>query len=637
MTRLSGRSLAGGIVIAACALASLSPAVAADRLAPVEPGATRVGGEIGGRITATIEGNLLKLDVDRDFLTPFRKRDRRGGFVGLGMFIDSLVHMAKHTGDERVLALKNRTVAEAIAAQQPDGYLGIMPEESRIWRLWDPHESAYLIHGLTSDFLLFGERRSLDAAARIADRLIDGMRRHPGRDMGDATVSNDTATGLDWALLRLAECTGKAAYRDFVVTDRKLPAWNLPIVTGRWGKIDGHAYAFIDHAMSQAFLERIDSAVAARHGGLRRQLDTAVAFLLAKEGMVITGGCGDHECWHDTQQGTVNLGETCATGCMIRLMDDCLRRDGLGRFGDVMERSIHNALFAAQSPDGRRLRYYTPFDGPRAYYRVDTYCCPCNYRRIVAELPGFVYYRGADGGVAVNLYTESRTSIDVGGVTVAIRQETDYPASGRVVVAVDPAQPVELVLRLRIPRWCAGATVRVNDGPPEPSPRGDDGFHAIARRWQAGDRVVLDLPMEWRLVKGRRGQAGRVAVMRGPRVFCLARSGIAPLGGDADAGAPAGAAAAAEVAIDPRLLTIKPDSIKGPLPDDATRPKGVACTIEAWRPGAWYPHARPDLRLTLTEFPDPAGEATYFNVPNPSAAELVDDELMSDALLPRSP
>lgn len=462
-------------------------------------------------------------------------------------------------------------------------------------------------------FCSSGERRSLDAAARIADRLIDGMRRHPGRDIGDATVSNDTATtGLDWALLRLAECTGNAAYRDFVVTDRKLPAWNLPIVTGRWGKLDGHAYAFIDHALAQAFLERIDPPLAARSGGLRRQLDTAVAFLLAKDGMPITGGCGDHECWHDTQQGTMNLGETCATGCMIRLMDDCLRRDGLGRSGDVMERSIHNALFAAQSPDGRRIRYYTPFDGPRAYYPVDTYCCPCNYRRIVAELPGFIYYRGTDGGVAVNLYTESQTSVDAGGVAVALREETDYPASGRVGIAIDPAQPVEFSLRLRIPRWCAAATIRVNDGPPEPTPRGDDGFHVVARRWQAGDRVALDLPMEWQLVKGRRGQAGRVAVMRGPRVFCLARSGIAP----------------ADASIDLRLLTIKPDSIKGPLPDDATRPQGVACTIEAWRPGAWYPHAKPDLRLTLTEFADPAGEAIYFNVPKPSAAEFVDDEVM---------
>lgn len=604
MAASSVRLIITHCIAATIALAIVTPATAADRLVPLEPGATKAAGEIGRRIAATIEGNLLALDVDRDFLAPFRSRDRRGGFVGLGMFIDSLVHMAKHTGDERVLALKNRTVAETIAAQQPDGSLGIMPEESRIWRLWDAHESAYLIHGLTSDFLLFGQRPSLEAAERIADRLIDGLRRHPGRDLGDGQVSNDTATtGLDLALLRLAECTGKAGYRDFVVADRRLPTWNLPIVTGRWGKLDGHAYAFIDHAMAQAFLARTAPTLAEKHGGLRRQLDAAVDFLLANDGMVITGGCGDHECWHDTQQGTTNLGETCASGCMVRLMDECLRRDGDARYGDVMERTIFNALFAAQSPDGRRIRYYTPFDGPRKYYPTDTYCCPCNYRRIVAELPGFIYYRAADDGIAVNLYTESQTRLDMAGVAVAIGQKTDYPASGRVVITVDPARPVEFPLQLRIPRWCAGATIRVNVAEPVAAPRGDDGFCAIARRWQPGDRVTLDLPMPWRLVKGRRAQAGRVAVMRGPRVYCLARSGIAP---------------AAAPTTDLRLLTIKPDSIA----------QGEACTIDAWGPGTWYPHAKPDLRLTLTEFPDPAGEAIYLNVPDPSAAELVDDELL---------
>ena len=622
--------LCGLVVLAAfTAVSAAAQPIGTDRLASLEPGATLVEGEIGRRIGVTIQGNLLQLDVDRDFLAPFRDRSRQGGFVGLGMFIDGLVHMAKHTGDQRVLDLKNRTVAAAIAAQQPDGYLGIMPAESRTWRLWDPHESAYLIHGLTSDFLLFGEKDSLAAAERIADRLIGAIRGHPGRDLGDGQVSNDTATtGLDLAILRLAACTGKATYREFVIADRGLPFWNLPIVTGRWGRIDGHAYAFIDHALAQAHLERMDSRLAGRHAGLRGQLGKAVDFLLRNDGLAITGGCGDHECWHDTQQGTVNLGETCATACVIRLMDDCLRRDGDGRYGDVMERAIHNALFAAQSPDGRRIRYYTPFDGPREYYGVDTYCCPCNYRRIVAELPGLVFYSGVDESVAVNLYTESRTRVDMGGVAVAIRQETDYPTSGRVLVHVDPARPAEFSVRLRIPRWCADATVRVNDEPPVAARPREDGFHVIARRWQEGDRIALDLPMRWRFVKGRVGQAGRVAVMRGPRVFCLSRSGVAA----AAEGSQASPGRAADVAgIDLRLITIKPESIEGPFSDDSSREQGVACRIDAWGPGKWYPFAKPDLRLTLTEFPDPTGEATFFNVPNPSAADWVDDECMDIA------
>jgi hypothetical protein len=296
-----------------------------------------------------------------------------------------------------------------------------------------------------------------------------------------------------------------------------------------------------------------------------------------------------------------------------------------------MERAIYNALFAAQSPDGRRIRYYTPFDGPRSYYGVDTYCCPNNFRRIVAELPGFIYYRAADG-IAVNLYAESRSTVDVDGIAVTIRQETDYPASGTVTVTVDPARPADFSLRLRIPRWCSTATVRINDGPVVAAACGEDGFHDVARRWQQGDRVAVDLPMRWRFVKGRVAQAGRVAVVRGPRVFCLARAGVALAA--ADAGGPPAADPAGADGIDLRLITIKPESIEGPFPSTGSAPadgRAATCRLEAWGPGKWYPFAAPDLRLTLTEFPDPAGEATFFNVANPSGADWVDDECLEPA------
>jgi DUF1680 family protein len=521
--------------------------------------------------------------------------------------------MAAHTGDARVLDLKKRTVAAAIATQEPDGYLGINVPESRIWRLWDTHEMAYLIHGLTSDFNLFGEKPSLAAATKIADLIMERLRSQPDRDLGDQTVSNDTATtGLDLALLRLSVASGDPKYRQFVVEDRRLPQWNLPVVRGRWGKVDGHAYAFVDHALAQSQLRRLEP-LRATDDRLLAQLRTAVDFLTRQNGLVITGACGDHECWHDTQQGTINLGETCATGYLLRVMDDCLRRDGDGRYGDIMERAIFNALFAAQSPDGRRIRYYTPFDGPRAYYGTDTYCCPCNYRRIVAELPSLVYYQ-TDGGVAVNLYASSQASLLLDEVKVEIRQETDYPRSGRVVITVDPTQPAEFPLRLRIPRWCQGATVAVNDERATATDPAGDRFFAITRTWRAGDRVTLEMPMPWRLVKGRVAQAGRAAVARGPQVFCLSRSRNKDVKGIES--------------VDLRLLVLDPSSIEGPIPDDTIRPDGVACRVKAWRPGDFYPHAKPTMELTLTEFPDPDGEATYFLVPNPADERLVDDELM---------
>ena len=585
---------------------------AADPFSTLEPGTVRLGGEIGRRIGVTVDNNLLAINIERDFVQPFIDRNRKGGFIGLGMLIDSLVHMAAHTGDARVLDVKKRTVAAAIATQEPDGYLGIMAPESRIWRLWDTHEMAYLIHALTSDFNLFEEKPSLAAATKIANLVMERLRAHPDRDLGDNTVSNDTATtGLDLALLRLSVASGEPKYREFVVEQRRLPKWKLPIIRGRWGKVDGHAYAFVDHALAQTQLRRIETD-RATDDRLLAQLRTAVDFLTRQNGLVVTGACGDHECWHDTQQGTLNLGETCATAYLLRVMDDCLRRDGDGRSGDIMERAIFNALFAAQSPDGRRIRYYTPFDGPRAYYSTDTYCCPCNYRRIVAELPSLVYYR-TDGGVAVNLYTSSQASLVLDGVKVEIRQETDYPRSGRVVITIDPAGATEFPLRLRIPRWCQGATVADNDERAAAAEPAADRFFTITRTWRAGDRVTLEMPMPFRLVKGRVAQAGRAAVARGPQVFCLSRSRNKDVKG--------------LDTVDLRLLVLDPASIEGPIPDDTVRPDGVACRVKAWRPGVFYPHNPPDLELTLTEFPDPDGEATYFLVPNPADERLVDDEL----------
>ena len=102
---------------------------------------------------------------------------------------------------------------------------------------------------------------------------------------------------------------------------------------------------------------------------------------------------------------------------------------------------------------------------------------------------------------------------------MAIRQETDYPNSGRVRIGIDPEKPEEFALRLRIPAWATSANVTVNGQPLADAKAGT--FLELRRPWKRGDVVELDLPMPWRLVQGRQRQAGRVAVMRGPQVFCL--------------------------------------------------------------------------------------------------------------------
>jgi len=390
------------------------------------------------------------------------------------------------------------------------------------------------------------------------------------------------------------------------VKTRALPEWDLPIVIGRRPGIEGHIYAYMARCLAQ--LEHYRTRPDRR---LLNQTDRTLDFMLDHDGLHITGGTGQCEIWTDDQDGRGDLGETCATAYQLRVYDSLLRLRGDARMGDLIERTIYNALFAAQSPDGRRLRYFGPTEGKRAYWPTDTYCCPCNYRRIVAELATMVFYR-ADDGVAVNLYTSAQAKLSVGkNVPLTIRQETDYPNSGRIRLALDPARPSKFALQLRIPAWARGTSVTVN-GQPAKNTVKPGAFFEVSREWKSGDQVTLDLPMSWRLVKGRQRQAGRVALMRGPQIFCLnpaQNAELAKLDGT-----------------DLGYCALDPTSLTDPVPSDAVRPDGLGCRVQAWKPGFGI-GKKADFTLTLTEFPDPEGRATYFRLRDFSVA--VNDELLS--------
>ncbi len=603
----TGRTGGLAITVITAILASgwlAGPVSAADVFTPVSLGDVKVDGEIGRRIDVTIENNLLALDADRDFLPPFEKKDRQGGYIGLGKLIDAAVRFAAYSRDERVVSLKNHLVDRAIGVQEPDGYLGMLAPERRMWGMWDVHEMGQLVYGLSSDYEHFGEKRSLEAARKTADYILRRWSTMPqGWDQSTGIATWVSVTGLERTMLRLSRLTGDRRYVDFCLQQRALPDWDPGIVIGRRTLIEGHIYAYLCRSLAQLELYRTMP-----EEKLLRPTQRAMEFLTRADGMAITGGCGQWEIWTDDQDGRGELAESCATAYQMRVFDTLLRLSGESRYGDLMERTIYNTLFAAQSPDGRKIRYYSPLEGKRVYHPGDTYCCPCNFRRIIAELPTMVYYRSG-GGVMVNLYTPCEAKIELEeGLTLVLRQETDYPNSGRVAIAVESSKPAEFPLRLRIPAWCSKAGIAINGQAVEEAASGR--FVAIERRWQPGDRVELSMPMDWRLVRGRKRQSGRVAVMRGPMVFCLnpdQDDRLAKLDG-ADLG----------------RITLDPQSLGELLPDDSVRPDGLACRVQAWKPG--YAVKRPgDLTLVLTEFADPGGTATYFRLQDLSAA--VDDEL----------
>ncbi len=133
-------------------------------------GALTLGGWLGQRYDLTWRGNLLALNWDEDFLRPFQEKKSEAGFyVGLGKTFEGLTRFAAGTRDEKLLALRRHVLDALLASQDPDGYLGTYLPEVRISRLWDVHELAYILFALVSDWRLFGEAASLDAAKRLGN------------------------------------------------------------------------------------------------------------------------------------------------------------------------------------------------------------------------------------------------------------------------------------------------------------------------------------------------------------------------------------------------------------------------------------------------------------------------------------
>ncbi|MBN2580644.1 MAG: glycoside hydrolase family 127 protein [Pirellulales bacterium] len=591
-----------------------------DVLQPVRLVQSELSGEIGRRIDDLIYKNYMVIDIEKDFLDPFRKRPALGEYdrcyVGIGKVIDAGSMFSAYTGDPKVSERTTRLIDELLKTRDADGYLGaipVEPEGRQNYRNWALHEEEYMVLGLTDNWRYCGNKKSLDAARRLADYVLETFPKNPKID----TVCT---AGLPESMLTLYGATGDTRYLRFAADQRHgYPHCESECTAlSEWTKGPLNDQTLIRYETSHTYVNtaRCCAQIMLFHYEPKESLLTISRFILdemTKKGgcLFVTGSSSDREQYSYNQNGRGGVSESCVTAYMIRWFNRLMRLEGDLRYGDLMERAIYNALFAAQEPAGRKLRYFTPFEGPRGYFHVDGFCCPGNYRRIVGELPEMVYYR-TKNGVAVNLYTESKKTIDLGGGrTVTIQQQTDYPTSGLVKMTVSPSKPTEFPLWIRIPRWCPAAKLKINDEAPQTVSPGRLYFE-IRRIWKPSDTLTLDMPMPWRWVRGHRLQEGRVALMRGPVVYCI------------------GTAANAELLKkypDLGYLVIDPASLGQPIADKTVRPGGLKVTAKTV---PWFTHNEDStpMDVVFTEFVDPTGVATYVHISDLTNA--VEDELLDE-------
>jgi DUF1680 family protein len=221
--------------------------------------------------------------------------------------------------------------------------------------------------------------------------------------------------------------------------------------------------------------------------------------------------------------------ETCGAIASMMWSWRMLAATGDAKFTDVLERALYNGVNAGTSLSGTLYCYTNPlaFD-PSAGITIrnawySTPCCPPNFARTIASLPGYFYSTSKDG-LYVHLYDNSTLNWHLeDGTALKVTQKTNMPWDGDVEITVAPGQPSDFTFHLRVPSWAGDSTsVAVNGKAVEGAMAG--AYLPIHRRWSAGDIIQLRLAMTPQALSANRqvvDDAGRVAVQRGPLVYCL--------------------------------------------------------------------------------------------------------------------
>ncbi|MBN1346352.1 MAG: glycoside hydrolase family 127 protein [Phycisphaerae bacterium] len=438
--------------------------------------------------------------------------------------------------DKELEARVDKVIDLIARAQQPDGYVNTwftVKQPDQRWKdLRVKHElycAGHMFEAAVAHYHATGKRTFLNVACKFADhidRTFGPDKRHdvPGHEE------------IELALVKLWRATGEERYlklsRFFVYEHGQAETHKLFGEYCQDHKPVRDQDEPVGHAVRWLYLYSAVADLAALDGD-QAHIDAMERLwrnIVGKK-MYLTGGVGvqHHGEGFAREYFLPNYDaycETCASIGMAFWNHRLALLHGEGRFADLVERVLYNGALSGVSLDGAKFFYVNPLASRGGHHRQPWYgcaCCPTNVVRFVAALGDYVYACLAGGdGVCVLQYVPSATTLPLAAGKVKLTQKTRYPWDGRIQITVEPEGAGEFAIRVRIPGWCENASITVNGEAVDAKPR--DGFATIRRAWKVGDRIELDLPMPVRRIEpdpNVKENLGRMAMMRGPVVYCL--------------------------------------------------------------------------------------------------------------------
>ena len=435
-----------------------------------------------------------------------------------------------------------KVIDEVVAVQEPSGYLNTYyVEDHKSLRMLTQTQTTghelynigHMLQGAIAYYRATGDRKLLDAGIRFVDDflipnygpapknpIVSG---HPEIEMGLIELYRITG---DKRQLDLAGYILQGDKRMDLPERRTIYMFSGTPFTERT-KLEGHAVRamYACCGATDYYMETGDDSYWKTLNTLWNDMTTTK--------MYVTGGVGsrsDGEAFGDAYElpNFRAYGESCAAIGNMMWNWRMLAATGDAKFTDVIERALYNGINSGMSLDGTMYCYRNPlaFD-PSTGDKIrnpwyDVTCCPPNLERTFGSLPGY-FYSTSNDGIYVHLYDNSELDWHLeNGTGLKITQKTNYPWDGNVEITVTPAQAAEFVVYLRVPGWVDSAQVSVNGKALAGAKPGE--YLPIRRQWSSGDRIHLQIEMVPHVLEANPRVAddtGRVAVQRGPLIYCL--------------------------------------------------------------------------------------------------------------------
>lgn len=449
-----------------------------------------------------------------------------------------ILHSEKN--DQAVEIIEN-AIDLIIKNSDENGYFNshfLVAEKENRFRLRECHElycAGHLIESAVAYYELTGKDRFLNAVKKYADYIERAFKID-----NTAAFITPGHPEIELALVRLYKATSEKRYIELakyfidkrgncdepgIYTDWANEYYSQDEIPVRERKTaEGHCVRALYLMCAAA-----DIAYIYKDNDLKTACERFFDSIVNKR-MYITGGVGSSNMGesftidYDLPNRTA-YAETCAAISLAMFAERMLKFGADSRYSDIIERTMYNGIMSGISLDGKSFFYENPLEIDPDFNNINTStkvkerfpitqrvevfdcsCCPPNIMRFVASISGLIYGFD-DNTVYINQYMNSEG--DVNGIKIS--QKTDYPNNGKITVRCNSNKKQ---IAFRIPCWCKSFNINKKYSI-------KNGYAYVDLDSEENIELELDMPV--RIISANRrihSDAGRIAVMRGPVVYC---------------------------------------------------------------------------------------------------------------------